>query len=630
MDREQLDGWCEKGILGLVLAILVYSPLAFGAVAQPDFDYFLVVEWLTVAILAVWIARFWINPAHRLLWPPVCWAVLAFASYAVARYFTAEVEFLARREMIKVLVYAVLFFATVNNLHRQVSTQILGLTVIFVALSLSLFAIYQFVTGYDFVWNIHKPEGYRKRGSGTFICPNNLAGYLEMTLPLALSFMLTGRFDHVLRILLGYSTLVIVAGITATVSRAGWLATGISLAVLFAWLIRQRDFRKHALAVLAVLAVVFTGFFIKADLPPERHERFDVARQVEDVRFQLWPSAVAMWRDHPWFGVGPDHFDARFPLYRPAAPALQLRPDRVHNDYLNTLVDWGVVGAVLVLLCWVAFYYQIFRGWKFIQRSQNDLTIKHSNKSAFVAGGALGLLAILVHSVFDFNLHIPANAILAVTLMALVAAHYRFASERYWHTVRWPLRLPVTATLLAVFVYLTLQTSKQTLQNYWIARSAQPGQSNEPRLAALRKAWNADTLDFRTAFRIGEALRLQSWRGEDGYQALASEAITWFKRSMDLNSYNPEAPIRRGMCLHWLGKHQEAGVFFQKAEELDPNGYNTEAYLGWHYFQLEDYATARKRFEHSLQLLGDLKLNPIPHSYLNLIAEKLKETGAAK
>ena len=174
------------------------------------------------------------------------------------------------------------------------------------------------------------------------------------------------------------------------------------------------------------------------------------------------------------------------------------------------------------------------------------------------------------------------------------------------------------------------QTSKQTLQNYWIARSAQPGQSNEPRLAALRKAWNADTLDFRTAFRIGEALRLQSWRGEDGYQALASEAITWFKRSMDLNSYNPEAPIRRGMCLHWLGKHQEAGVFFQKAEELDPNGYNTEAYLGWHYFQLEDYATARKRFEHSLQLLGDLKLNPIPHSYLNLIAEKLKETGAAK
>ena len=80
MDREQLDSWCEKGILGLVLAILVYSPLAFGAVPQVGFDYFIVVEWLTVLILAVWLVRFCINPKHRLLWPPVCWGVLAFTA----------------------------------------------------------------------------------------------------------------------------------------------------------------------------------------------------------------------------------------------------------------------------------------------------------------------------------------------------------------------------------------------------------------------------------------------------------------------------------------------------------------------------------------------------------------------
>ena len=42
MDREQLDGWCEKGILSLVLAILVYSPMAFGTVPQGGFDPFLV------------------------------------------------------------------------------------------------------------------------------------------------------------------------------------------------------------------------------------------------------------------------------------------------------------------------------------------------------------------------------------------------------------------------------------------------------------------------------------------------------------------------------------------------------------------------------------------------------------
>src|SRR5881396_1601188 len=148
MDCEQLDTWCERSILGLVLAILIYSPLAFGTVPQTGFDFFIVVEWLTLAILVVWLARFCINPKHRLLWPPICWAVLAFIAYAIGRYLTADVEFLARQEMIKVLVYGAIFYAIVNNLHRQETTQIIGLALIFLAMGLSLFAIYQFLTGY--------------------------------------------------------------------------------------------------------------------------------------------------------------------------------------------------------------------------------------------------------------------------------------------------------------------------------------------------------------------------------------------------------------------------------------------------------------------------------------------------
>ena len=63
---------------------------------------------------------------------------------------------------------------------------------------------------------------------------------------------------------------------------------------------------------------------------------------------------------------------------------------------------------------------------------------------------------------------------------------------------------------------------------------------------------------------------------------------------------------------------------------MDPNSYNTEAYLGWHSFQLEDYATAKKRFERSLALLPDERRNPIPFSYLKIVAEKLKETAGTK
>jgi hypothetical protein len=237
LSRDRLDSWCERGILGLVLAILVYSPLATGSVRPQDF---VIVQWLTVALAAVWLARFWINPKHRIYWPLLCWPTVAFIIYAVFRYLSADIEFVARQELIRVLVYSVIFFAVLNNLHRQETTQIVSTVLLFLGMAIAFYGLVQFLTESDRVWNFIKPELYHKRGSGTFICPNNLAGYLEMLLPLALAYTLMGRLTHLQKVLVGYAALVIFAGILVTISRGGWLAAGITLIVLFALLFRQR------------------------------------------------------------------------------------------------------------------------------------------------------------------------------------------------------------------------------------------------------------------------------------------------------------------------------------------------------------------------------------------------------
>jgi hypothetical protein len=33
----------------------------------------------------------------------------------------------------------------------------------------------------------------------------------------------------------------------------------------------------------------------------------------------------------------------------------------VHNDFLNTLADWGLLGALLVAGAWGLFYSDVFR-----------------------------------------------------------------------------------------------------------------------------------------------------------------------------------------------------------------------------------------------------------------------------
>src|SRR5471030_2359134 len=142
MNREDRDNWCERGILLLVLGILVFAPLALGAV---DAWAFLVVQGMTIAVMLAWALRIWISPKPKLLWPPLCWVVLAFATYAVVRYLTADIEYVARQEMIQVVMYAFLFFAIVNNLYRQEFSQVISFTLICLAAVISFYAACQFL-----------------------------------------------------------------------------------------------------------------------------------------------------------------------------------------------------------------------------------------------------------------------------------------------------------------------------------------------------------------------------------------------------------------------------------------------------------------------------------------------------
>src|SRR5438552_1571470 len=140
MSSTAFDKWIERGILGLVLAILVFAPLATGAVRTIDF---LVVQGLTAAVLLLWLARLWLTPRPQLLWPPACWAVLLFTGYTIARYFHADLEYVARFEVVRILIYALLFFVIVNHLHRPEQTRILTLTLILLATGISIYAICQ-------------------------------------------------------------------------------------------------------------------------------------------------------------------------------------------------------------------------------------------------------------------------------------------------------------------------------------------------------------------------------------------------------------------------------------------------------------------------------------------------------
>ena len=126
VNHRKLDNFCEKGILFLILSALIFSALATGAVRTMEFA---IVQLLTAMAAILWIIRIWGDQKNkRLLLPPVAWVLFIFIIYAFYHYLNADVEYTARREVLKLLTYGMIFLVVMNNLYKSGCSQIIMFT----------------------------------------------------------------------------------------------------------------------------------------------------------------------------------------------------------------------------------------------------------------------------------------------------------------------------------------------------------------------------------------------------------------------------------------------------------------------------------------------------------------------
>ena len=582
----------------MVVFIVLWGPLAWGGVPAPGF---LGIQGLTILALALWLVRLWTQKPFRLLWPPVCWVVLIFLLYALVRGPRVLIEYPARMEVIQIVVYASLFFVIVNNFARRESAGIISFCLIVLGLVLSLFAVYQFATKSQYIWIIPRRAQFLARGSGTYFNPNHLAGLLGMTVPLALAYTLMSRFSSTLKVLFAYCALGMLVGIGVTLSRGGIIATTATLVVFCLVLLFQRGYWIAALGILIALicgAAVFASEF--GSVQKRFNEAFKKG-QLADARVDYWPAAIQIFKLHPWWGDGPGQFDADFFRYRP--PIVQVRPVYAHNDYLNTLADWGATGLAIIAAACAFIYYGAWRSRPVAHQTESDLGgSQKSDRSAFLLGACLGLLAILLHSMTDFNMHIPANAAIAIILMALITGHWRFATERYWKSPGLPGKLLITVAIAAAICWLGAQGMRRGMATIWKWRGADETASFDTRLNALVKAYESEPQDADNCYNLGEYLRLSSLEGNPGYEALARQAMEWYAKGMALNRLDAFFPMRYGMCMDWIGQAKEATPYFEQAEKLDPNNIYVAYYFGRHCVDLGDDSAAKQWFQRSMDL----------------------------
>jgi O-antigen ligase len=267
---------------------------------------------------------------------------------------------------------------------------------------------------------------------GPFVSKNHFAGYVEMATLLATGLAL-GLADEARRgrgalawagssragmvVLAGGAAAVMALSVLVSLSRGGV----VSLLAGFTALIGLR-LRRGGLSGQRLAGVLATGTLAVAAsiavVPPEGRERIatvtDAATDSSgSFRLAVWKDALRAARGSPTVGYGLGAFGAALPRYKTAAG--ELRVEHAENDYLELLVEAGGSGLLLALATVALVGGALVPG---LARQEDRLLL------GVGAGATAAILALLVHSTFDFNLHIPSNALLfgLATAIALGSA----------------------------------------------------------------------------------------------------------------------------------------------------------------------------------------------------------------
>jgi O-antigen ligase len=323
------------------------------------------------------------------------------------------------------------FFLIINTIRSRNQIMRLVIAIIIAGTIVAFLGIIQMVSRTDKIywfWQSHyKTGGY----FGPYVNPNHFAGYLEMVIPLTLGFLITkllnysithtGSWRHRLsrieshlskNALLIFVIVIMAAALFLSLSRGGIISFLLSLVFFSIILGLKKTQRKKRKVVLIILGLVF-AFLIWIGIDPVLKELSTLSNlhKASPHRPLVWKDTLNLVKDFPLFGVGLGNFQHLYPKYKTIKSKVFW--DHTHNDYLEMLSDTGSLGVLFLFGGLVFFLAKIIKKW---QQRRDPFVV------GITLGGLTSVMAILLHSTVEFNLHIPANAMLLFIILGLTVA----------------------------------------------------------------------------------------------------------------------------------------------------------------------------------------------------------------
>ncbi len=542
------------------------------------------------------------------LWVAV--VTLLMAGFVIARTLFSPVEYLARWDLFLVLGALLAYFMTSRWFVRSGDRLfIIGVLAVLGLVHVGIGAI-QFKQDDDFMlipWMIRSDWDWR--ASGFYIYPNHLAGLLEMLCFMTLSIACWGRVQNWVRILGGYCALMCVAGIALTGSRGGYLSTLFGL-VLFCgislWAIRKvrpdRQWPMTLAALFGVALLVGGALFFMAK-SASITTRVETVYDPTNMRLFMWQSALQQFHLSPLIGTGSGTFLYYAREFR--SPEVQADPIFVHNDYLHLLAEYGVIGAALGAAFLVIHLFAGFGGLrKIVNYKLKPEWRSSSNELALTAGAICGVAALLVHSVVDFNFHLPANAVLGAILFAIMgtpSADLKPVGEKARSGGGWLAWVAPAVAVALLALAVPLLPGEYYAE---LSRRALRDRKYEESRALAERAVGYEKKNPNLYFYLAQARHFltQNERNPVTRAALFEQAVEAYEEGLKLFPKDTRLLLKLGQTLDVAGRFEDADAVYQRAIAGDPNFGNVYAYYGLHFQLMRRFQDAEIQFRKAREL----------------------------
>lgn len=397
----------SKSAAVLLFSVLLFAVLAFGAV-EPWAMYAL--EVLASLLCAAQLGRIFRASATWVphpLYPALLWMALVVIVQMI--FSTSVYGWITASQLKGLIALEMLFFVTAQVLTEYRITQLFFFLLTGSGFAIAVFALVQRSLGNGKIYWIRNLQ-YNGMFFGPYVNKNHYAGLMEMLFPIPLFLAFTTK-DVEKRALLSFLSVVMAGSIFISNSRGGMIACIVQLVVTITLFSASSRRRRGWIwgAGLVLAMVVMVGWLNDRQVVDRLLTlREPLAEDTAGNRLEIVRDSLPIIRHHLWMGTGLGTFPHIYPTYRSFYSESFVNAG--HNDYLQLIVETGLFGTFALL--WFAWVY--LRNLRSLLRTWHLLPFSTLQMAATVS-----CLGLLVHSVVDFNLHIPANAALFFVLLAI-------------------------------------------------------------------------------------------------------------------------------------------------------------------------------------------------------------------